>query len=80
MAENNLLNDYINIINDAASSYGTTKISYESNLNYTKNKIYKKLVDNSEENDLVKESKQRKKVKKIQLKKRKVQNQIDFVY
>ena len=59
MAENNFLNDYINTINDAANSYGITKISYESNLNYTKNKIYKKLVDNSEENDLVKESKQR---------------------
>ena len=38
---NNLFTNYINIIKNEILSYGKTQLSYESNLNYAKNKIYK---------------------------------------
>ena len=49
--ENYLLTNYINIIINETYIYGVSKVPYESNLNYTKNKIFKRLTESRDEND-----------------------------
>ena len=49
--ENYLLTNYINIIINETYIYGVSKVPYESNLNYTKKKIYKRLTESRDENN-----------------------------
>ena len=53
------LTKYYNFVGEELTKYGKVDISYESNLNYTRDKIYKRLIDNLDEDDSIEETKKR---------------------
>ena len=55
--ENDFAENYYAYINFAIESYGKTEISYKSNFNYTKKKIYERLMNNKNKDEQVEEAK-----------------------
>jgi hypothetical protein len=49
--QNNIDKDYLDVIINKIESYGKTEISYESNLIYTKNEIYKRITSDNQMED-----------------------------
>ena len=64
--QNDFAYNYYDYINLALESYGQSTISYESNLNYTQKKIYERLMNNKNEDDLIEEAKKRVETKDVQ--------------
>ena len=60
------LNKYYYYVEKELNNYGETNISYGSNLNYTKKKIYERLTDIETEDDLVEEAKKNLELKDVE--------------
>ena len=55
--ENDFAENHYAYINLAIESYGKTEISYKSNFNYTKKRIYERLINNKNEDEQAEEAK-----------------------